>query len=220
MDYIVHCYHLMISDGRQYNYADRGSVQHEDFLRNGLVNDYLAKKTNKEFYKNSISDNPNVDITFHSEEANTYVKSGTLKDDYIDISIHENRLSDIWGEETEDQIKFAVECKRIKVPNDYTQYIGDIQKFADRDFTTFRLPVEGQIAFIEKASITYLKASEEINKRLESSLSLTTNSFLSNSKISSGFTGCYSSKHTRNYGNGPVFTVSHMFFDYSKIVIN
>lgn len=221
LNYIIHCYLKMLSDGKQYDYSTRGTVQHEDFLRNGLVNDYLSDRLNKEFYKNSISDNPNVDISFHAEEANTYKNSsGTLKDDYIDISIYENKLDAIWGKQTNDQIKFAIECKRIKVTNDYLQYVGDIQKFADRDFTTFRLPFEGQIAFLEKATFTHSVVSDEVNQRLKIISSIDTATHLNPIQIHSNFEGSYSSIHKRNYGVKNNFHISHLLFDYSTIVLN
>lgn len=220
LKYIVHCYLKMLADGTQYDFNLRGTVQQEDFLRDGLVNDYLSKKSNKDYYKNFISDNPAVEIVFSKEEGTTYQTAGILSNDYIDISIYENKLADLWSGQTEDEIKFAVECKRIKATADYNQYIGDIQKYSDRAFRTYRLPFEGQIAFIEIATLTHSIVADQINKRLAKKTTINTTRHLNVAKIHPNFDGCYSSNHLRNYPPNHSFLISHLLFDYSKIVIN
>src|ERR1035437_4716162 len=164
--YIVYCYLLMIEEGKKYDFSKRGKLQQEDFLRNGLVDDYLSKKRNKDFYKQQISDNPNVEIYFNKEENQIYAINGVSADDYIDISVKETKLSEVLSGTTEDEIKLAFECKRIKVQQDHKEYIKDIHKFANRPFTTYRLPFEGQIAFIENPLYTHQTVSIEINKLL------------------------------------------------------
>lgn len=220
LTYIVHCYLKMLADGTQYDFKLRGTVQQEDFLRDGLVNDYLSKRTNKEYYKNFISDNPAVDIVFSKEEGNTYNSTGVLRNDYIDISIYETKLADLWGSQTDDEIKFAVECKRIKANSDYDQYIGDIQKYSDRAFETYRLPFEGQIAFIEVETLTHIVVADQINRRLTKKKTINTTRPLNVAKIHPNYDGCYSSNHLRNYPPNHPFCISHLLFDYSKVVIN
>src|ERR1017187_2961189 len=95
MKYITYCYLEMAKDGRIYDYSKKGTVQKEDFLRNGLVDDYLSKKQYKDYYKKNISDNPLVEIYFQKEENQVYSLFDKPADDYIDISIKETKLSEI-----------------------------------------------------------------------------------------------------------------------------
>jgi len=218
MKYVVYCYLEMVKDGKKYDFSKRGKLQQEDFLRNGLVDDYLSKKEYKDHYKKHISDNPLVEIYFQKEENQSYLLGGVLADDYIDISIKETRLSDILGATTSDEIKFAVECKRIKGSSDYDEYIKDIQKFADRPFTTYRLPYEGQIGFIEVDSISHTIASTEINKKLKTTSTITTLKYLTINNFHEKFDGGYLSIHARNYDKKQGFSIFHLFLNYSQIV--
>lgn len=217
--YIVHCYLLMIEEGKKYNFSQRGKLQKEDYLRNGLVDDYLSKKPYKDYYKQFISDNSNVEIYFNKEENQIYQIDGINSDDYIDISVKETKLSEVLSETTEDEIKLAFECKRIKVPQDRTEYIKDIHKFANRPFTTYRLPFEGQIAFIENPLYTHQTVSFEINKKLQVDTEVKTVKLLKNKAIHSDFDGTYHSIHKRNYHNKEDFSIYHLMLDYSKIII-
>jgi len=219
MKYVVHCYLEMKKDKKIYSFSERGKLQKEDFLRNGLVDDYLAKRENKEYYKNNISDNPNVEIFFQKEENHTYSTNNVLADDFIDISVKENKLSDILSGETSDEIKFAIECKRIKEASDYDEYVKDIKKFSERAFTTYRLPFEGQIAFIEEAKLKHEIVSANINKKLKLNPSITTTHYLSNTGIHEHFDSSYLSKHKRTYKPQTAFSIYHILFDYSSIVV-
>jgi hypothetical protein len=208
----------MLKDGQKYDFSKRGKLQQEDYLRNGLVDDYLSKRQNKEYYKNFISDNPAVEIYFQKEENHTHRVNGELADDYIDISIKETELSNALSGETDDEIKFAVECKRIKEAKDYNEYVKDIGKFVNRPFTTHRLQYEGQIAFVEDANLNHTHVSEAINTRLRSSSVIDTIQYLSLFKFHESFDGSYLSAHKRNYYNKSVFSIFHLLLDYSKIV--
>lgn len=220
MQYLSYCYLQMMTDKKKYNYSNRGKLKQEDFLRNGLVDDYLSKREYKDYYKNSISDNPNVEIFFQKEENQVYVASVGLADDYIDISVKETKLSEILSSKTSDEIKFAVECKRIKIKSDCEEYTSDIQKFADRHYTTFRLPFEGQIAFIENDELYHTVVSEEVNTRLKKRKTVTTTKYLNPLIIHPDFDCSYSSAHNRNHGKKHSFSVFHLLLDYSKIVLN
>jgi hypothetical protein len=220
MKYVGHCYLQMRNDQKVYDFSKKGKLQKEDFLRNGLVDDYLTKSKNKEYYKNNISDNPNVEIYFQKEENQPYSIDNVLADDYIDISIKENRLSDILSGETGDEIKFAVECKRINTANDYAEYVKDIQKFSDRPFTTYRLPFEGQIGFIEEKGLGHKIVSEGINKKLEANTCIITTDYLFNTGIHEQIDCGYLSKHKRNYAPKKAFIIYHFLLDYSSIVVN
>ncbi len=216
--YIVHCYLSMIEEGKKYDFSQRGKLHKEDYLRNGLVDDYLSKKSYKDYYKQYISDNPNVEIYFNKEENQIYQINGINSDDYIDISVKETKLSEVLSETTEDEIKLAFECKRIKVPQDHTEYIKDIHKFANRPFTTYRLPFEGQIAFIENPNYTHQTVSVDINNKLMNDTEVTTVKLLEDRIVHSDFAGTYYSIHKRNYGNNGNFSIYHLMLDYSKII--
>ena len=219
MRYVLHCYLEMKNEKKVYDFSKRGKLQKEDFLRNGLVDDYLAKQKNKEYYKNYISDNPNVEIYFQKEENQTYSIDDVLADDFIDISIKENRLSDILSGETGDEIKFAIECKRIKKESDCDEYIKDIRKFSERPFTTYRLPFEGQVAFLEEAAFGHELITAIINKKLSSNKTIITTDFLMKIEIDEQFDSCYRSNHQRGYVPQRKFSVFHMFLDYSSNII-
>lgn len=219
MKYIIHCYLEMKKDGKKYDFTKKGKLQEEDFLRNGLVDDYLSKKQYKDYYKKYISDNPNVEIYFQKEENQPYLIGNGFADDYIDISVKETKLSDVLSGKTGDEIKFAIECKRIKVTNDYNEYIKDIEKFTSRPFSTFRLPFEGQIAFIENDKINHSIASNEINKRLKKSTTISTTKYLKIISIHPKLPGTYNSTHKRNFNKKLSFLNLHLLLDYTKVIV-
>jgi|SRR5690606_15203985 len=221
MKYIIYCYQQTLLDKKKYDYSKRGRIAQEDYLRNGLVNDYLSKSNNKTYYKNCISDNPFVEITFHPEETKTYIDSETKEErnDKIDISIYESGIQELWSKKTDDEIKFAVECKRINGYDDCKEYIKDIKKFTERPQTTFRLPIEGQIAFIENSSLTHNLVVVDINKKLKGNSTISTLDYLKHHEISDSFLSSYESRHRKNFDNKDVFKIYHLLFDYSSIVL-
>src|SRR5690554_4218170 len=220
MKYIVYCYQKTLSDKKKYDYSKRGSIAQEDYLRNGLVNDYLSKTYNKKYFKEHISDNPLVEITFHPEETKTYIDITTKKErnDKIDISIYESLIQEIWSEKTDDEIKFAVECKRINSLDDCKEYIKDIKKFTERPQTTFRLPLEGQIAFIENSLLVHNLVADDINKKLKANTSILTLDCLKQHTISDSFICSYKSRHRKKFSNDN-FKIYHLLLDYSSIVV-
>lgn len=220
MNYISYCYLAMRKDKKKYDFSKKGRLQKEDFLRNGLVDDYLSQRKYKEHYKNNISDNPTVEIFFQKEENQPYQSAGELADDFIDISIKETKLSEVLSGKTGDEIRFAVECKRIKSTSDYDEYIKDIEKFSNRSFTTYRMAWEGQVGFIENGSLTHQIVSDGINKKLSSHAIIKTISPLTGIVFNKKFDGSYSSKHHRNHGRKDSFSIFHLMFDYSGIVLN
>ncbi|GHV23606.1 hypothetical protein FACS189428_7330 [Clostridia bacterium] len=218
MKYIIYCYKKMITDKKTYDYSRKGKINQEEFLRNGLVDDYLTKKSNKEYYIRSVSGYSNVKIYFQAEERMSY-SDGVLRDDYIDISIKATPLSEIWGDQTEDEIKFAIECKRINKHTDYNKYKKDIDKFIARPHTTFRLPFEGQIAFLENKTINHTTTKDEVNKLLHADNQYLV-SELAFTQLEENIDYSYSSKHKRSYQPFKSFSIFHLFLDYSAIVIN
>ena len=121
---------------------------------------------------------------------------------------------------TDENIYFAIECKRIKILPDCEDYILDTEKFANRNYTNTRLPFEGQIAFIENNKLTHQSVSNEINRRLPKRTTLNTTQLLKIISKHSIFSGCYYSIHKKNYGVNELFDVFHLLFDYSPFVVN
>jgi len=218
MKYFSYCYLEMVNEKKTYDFNRKGKVNQENFLRNGFVDDYLSQAKFKKFYKSNISDNPNVEIYFAKEENQVYDFEGELANDFIDISIRETKLSEILSSTTGNEIKFAVECKRINNTKDCKEYIKDIQKFADRSFTTYKLPYEGQIGFIENDLLDHVSVSSEVNSQLKSYTKIKTVKLLEILNIYDPFTGGYISNHNRNHGSKAGFFIFHLFFDYSKII--
>jgi hypothetical protein len=222
MQYISYCYQQTLIDGKKYDYSKRGKIAQEDYLRNGLINDYLSKSSNKSYFKENISDNPFVEITFHPEETKTYIDSATSEErnDKIDISIWESNIQSLWSSKTDDEIKFAIECKRINSYDDCKEYVKDIKKFTERPQTTFRLPIEGQIAFIENSALNHNLVAIDINKKLKSNTTISTIDYLTTHQISISFDGSYKSKHKKNFSKKEPFKIHHLLLDYSSIILN
>ena len=220
--YVVYCYLQILSDKKTYNYSEKGKIPKEGFLRNGLVNDYLQKSYNKEYFKKYLSDNPSVEITFHPEEEMTYIIDSETNQpciDKIDIAIWESSLQSIWSEKTDDEIRFAMECKRIEKLSDVNNYILDIEKFSNRNYLYTRLPFEGQMAFIENQKITHITLKDKINDVLKKHDSIITDIFLTPKVLNKKFDGTYMSKHKRNTSN-QFFLIYHLLFNYSNIVVD
>ena len=217
VQYVIYCYLQVLSDKKKYNYSEKGKIPKEEFLRNGLVNDYLQKSYNKEYFKQHISDNPSVEITFHPEETVTYTNSETKEKctDKIDIAVFENILQSIWSEKTDNEIRFAIECKRIEKLSDANNYCSDIENFTIRDYIYTRLPFEGQIAFIENQNISHTTLHNKINETLKNHNSIILNQIVLNDK----YNGTYLSKHQRKT-NKQKFSIYHLFLNYSNIVIS
>lgn len=222
MKYIIYCYQQTLVDGKRYDYSKRGKIAQEDYLRNGLINDYLSKSYNKNYFKDNISDNPFVEITFHPEETKTYIDSTTKEErnDKIDITIWESEIQKLWTSKTDNEIKFAIECKRINSYDDCKEYIKDIKKFTERPQTTFRLPIEGQMAFIENSLLRFNLILEDINNKLENDSSILTLDYLKCYQISDSFDGSYRSRHGKNFNSNEPFLIYHLLFDYSTIILN
>ena len=220
LHYVVYCYLQILADKKTYNYAVKGKIAKEEFLRNGLVNDYLQKSYNKNYFKQHISDNPSAEITFHPEETMTFINRETKKPstDKIDIAVWENILQSIWSGKTDDEIRFAIECKRIERLSDASNYTSDMEKFCNRNHVNARLPFEGQIAFIENRNISHSALCIKINNILNNYKSIITSSFLGPIAISDKFNGTYMSIHQRNTSKSD-FSIYHLLFDYTKIIV-
>lgn len=213
LTYVIDCYLMFKDDGITYTEKEKGKISQEDYFRNGLVDDYLRKNLNL------INMSSTTEIRFAREATETYTDSDGVKhDDKIDVHITDTALQKSWNH-SDDAIYYAIECKRIKTLSDTTAYVGDIKKFTERDYTSTRLPFEGQIAFVEDSKIKDVEIIDSTNKKLGGHDSIITKEALQDCKLHSTFESCYSSKHLRN-STKELFVIHHLLFDYSNVVMN
>lgn len=213
MSYVIDCYYLTIKDGKKYDYLKRGKIKNENFLRNGLVEDYMRKNTHL------INNGVNEYIIINKEATEPYQDSKCLEnhDDPIDIKIE---YSPIKNDLKDYSVYFAIECKRITKNSDANGYVGDTVKFSERIYKEKRLPFEGQIGFIENPKISHSSICPIVNKKLKSLKNLTTIKELEATKFKFDFEGSYRSLHEKSNIGKDKFSVFHLFFNYSNIVIN
>lgn len=223
LQYVIYCYQKMTLEGKTYKRAEflnenKTRYNLEEGLSEKLVEDYLGLWDNIQYYKYNISDKPDVHLYFNYEPKQSYTENNTIKADFIDIKVHETGLSEIWSKSgNQQQIHLAIECKVIE--NGYSDYVSDIQKMCNRPFNTSRLNFEGQIAYITNPSYTHLSVKSGINKNLSSNYEIITLQDLKPIPIRSKFDSSYHSIHRRNH-NQKQFSIYHLMFNYSKIVIS
>jgi hypothetical protein len=218
--YVSECYQLICNDNPKYDFKKlkiTSKIKQEDYLRFRLVTDYLRK--NKTLIETRCSELS--EISFHCEEQFEYFDTVKKKDnaDKIDISVNRLGLQEIWNDEDEN-IYFAIECKRIKVLSDCNYYTLDTEKFATRKYISTRLPFEGQLAFIESNTLNHISVSNEINRRLPKRKNLSTKQELINIVKHNVFNGCYHSIHHRNAKQKKKFEVFHLLLNYSSFIQN
>ena len=218
--YVAECYQILLKDRSTYSkkfVSQKTTLHFEDFLKMELVDKYLIP--NKHLISARCSKLECVN--FHYENQKRYVDFSDKKEkpDKIDIYINRLGLQNNWNQH-EENVYYAIECKRIEKLSDCKTYIGDTKKFADRNYKELRLPFEGQIAFIENSKLNHKSVSTEINKILEANSALITNQLLKSELLHKFFDGCYSSRHKRNFNKKEPFTVFHLLFDYSEFVKN
>ncbi len=217
--YVAECYQLVCKDKPKYDFKKlkiTSKIKQEDYLRFRLVSDYLRK--NKPLIKSKCSDLS--EIHFHCEEQFEYFDTIKKKNnaDKIDITVSGIALQEYWND-TNDNIYFAIESKRIKILSDCEDYTIDTEKFAIRNYPT-RLPFEGQLAFIESSKLNHNSVSIEINNRFQKRTKLTTIQGLKQFDRHPTFKGCYQSIHTKYGSPKEKFKVVHFLFDYSDFVEN
>jgi hypothetical protein len=218
--YVAECYQLIKNDKPQYDFKKlkiTSRIKQEDYLRFRFVTDYLRQ--NKSLIKSKWSDLS--EIEFHCEEQFEYFDLIEKKEnaDKIDISVSRLGLQEVWNDSSEN-IYFAIECKRIKILSDCEDYTLDTENFANRNYTSTRLPFEGQLAFIENSTLNHSNVSIEINRRLPTRTQLETEQKLKSIKKHTLFNACYHSIHYRNTTPKQMFEVYHLLFDYSLFVKN
>lgn len=217
MRYVIDCYHLILKDGKKYDYSKRGKIKQEDFLRNGLVDDYMRENIN--LLNNSPINEYSIENFINKESAESYhdAEDGLLHDDKIDIKIDYPNLKLDLKDRT---AYFAIECKRIKNDADSNAYIGDTIKVSKRSYIKGRIPYEGQIGFIENPQISHSSIYPIMNEKLKSLTDLTTIEDLHSVSLTPDFEGSYRSLHQKSNETKDKFSVFHLFLDYSDIAVN
>lgn len=218
--YIIECNNIFLNE-TSIPYSkkwvkDNTTITFEDYLKFELIDKSLVKN------KHLLNDKLSVleSINFSAETQKRYIDTdGKQKPDKIDVYINKLGLQNEWNE-SDENIYFAIECKRIKILSDAKNYIIDIDKFCKRNHTNLRLPFEGQIGFIENPKLNHSAISTEINKELKNGTSISTTNYLKNIELHNNFKGSYSSTHRKNFGKNSAFSIYHLLFNYSKIVSN
>jgi hypothetical protein len=216
LSYVIECHQLFLKDNVTYSLKEiknTTKIKPEEYFRSKFVDNYLRR--NRSLLQNSQLE----DVFFGKEEVELYKdKFGIEQEDKIDIYIRDSGLQKYWS--AFDEAYFVIECKRIKQLSDTKDYIIDIEKFCNRNYLNLRLPFEGQIAFIENPKLSHTLIVDEINSRLEKSTTITTDSFLSNTKLHNTLDCSYHSSHKKNYNKKEQFSIYHLMLDYSGIVVD
>lgn len=218
--YVFECHKLFLNKNITYSeewVRKNTTYKFEDFLKFKFLDNYLIQ--NKFLLQDKGSELEEINFSGETQKSFVDIADGKEKPNKIDVYINKIGLQKEWDEEDEN-IYFAIELKRIKILSDTNEYIKDIQKFTNRNHTNLRLPFEGQIAFIESSKLNHIAVSNEVNKRLKANSEITTNLPLANIKLHDSFDSSYISKHTKNFEKKDPFSIYHLMFDYSKVVIN
>lgn len=218
ISYTLECYQLLLTDKPTYSRAHVSTVtayHFEDYLKMRLVDDYLVK--NKHLLAAKISELEEVTFNYETVKPFIDINDGIERSDKIDVYVNRLGLKDQWTVE-EEHLYLAIECKRITALSDCQAYAEDIQKFCNREYTSFRLPFESQIAFIENPKLTHVSIKDEINKRLKRNSTITTRQYLTPVTIHKSFKCSYSSIHKKNFKKKDPFTIFHLLLNYSQLV--
>lgn len=220
LSYVVECYRILTLTGTTYSKSKvrvDGTVMFEDHLKFEFIDNFLIPNKHKLTAKISELE----EINFASETQQRYVDAvdGKTKPDKIDVYINKLGLTNIW-KDYDENIYLAIECKRISNPSDCKDYVNDIVKYCNRAHLKTRLPFEAQLAFIENDKLTHLEVGKQINKELTASTVIDTVEKLKNVKLHTTVDGTYLSKHKRNFGVKDAFSIYHLLFDYSKLVVS
>lgn len=208
---IINCYEKIITDNDIIDYSKRGTIKHEDYLRNRLVDDYLEKELN-------ILNDSTIDYIVNKEVTEEYnsLIDKMLHPDPIDIQIIIKVKTSKKYLTNEDKTYFAIECKRLN--STVSEYISDIKKFTERKYIKKRLLIEGQIGFIGNKICDYSKVKTLINNNLKKNKDINTQSDLNPYSLNPNFSGSFQSIHLKKDESN--FKIYHLFFDYSSIVVN
>jgi hypothetical protein len=217
LSYLIECHRLFIEGKIVYSQSwvkQNTAIQFEDFLKFEFLEKYLIP--NKHLF-NSMGTNLE-DLNFSAEPQKRFIDAdGKQKRDKIDIFINRLGLQKAWNE-ADENIYFAIECKRIRKLSDFKLYVDDIGKFCNRNHTNLRLPFEGQIAFLENSKLQQSIVVDKINKLLKSSTGIVTSSFLLQIDLHRKIKCSYKSQHQKNFAKKEQFSIYHLMFDYSGVV--
>jgi len=213
--YVIDCYLCMLEERPQYSILKiKGTTTYkfEDYITSEFVENYLTRR---------VASSPISqlnEVIFNTETTKKYIDTQDLKEkpNKIDIYITNLQLDNELCSYPKPY--FAIECKRILTSSSFNEYITDIKKFSDRIQT--RLPYEGQIAYIENPKYPHKVTVENINKKLKIHKSIKTIQYLTPQVIHEDFEGSYISKHLKEFGEGNVFAIHHLMFDFTKMVID
>ena len=222
ISYVCECYGICLKEKTKNPYSinavkENSTLSFEDYLKFDLVDNYLNVK--KHLLKDKISKLEDIHFAAETQERYIDLVDSKQKPDKIDIYVDRLGLQSEWMSKN-NQVYFAIECKRIRILLDTKAYIGDIRKVANRNHTNLRLPFEGQIAFIENLNIDHHKVMTKANSILKKDIEINTLQYLKFQSFHSFFQNTYSSVHTKNFGGKESFYVYHLLFDYSQIVMN
>lgn len=198
LGYVIECHQIFIADKKIYSLnviKSQSKIKPEEYFRTKFVDNYLRK--NKHYLQIFQLE----DIFFGKEESEIYKDKFEIEqEDFIDIYVREPGLQNYWG--NNEEIYFAIECKRIKQLSDTKDYIIDIEKFCNRSHINTRLPIEGQIAFIENSKLTQTIIVDKINSYLRTETfipSIVTDSYLTAITIHPKINCSFRSVHKKNF---------------------
>lgn len=222
ISYVCECYEICVKDKIIAPYSiskhsRNSTLTFEDFLKFDLIDNYL--NVNKHLFKERVTELEEIHFSAETQERYTDSLDSKQKPDKIDIYVDRLGLHNEWVTHN-NQVYFAIECKRIKILSDTKAYIGDIKKVTNRNHTNLRLPFEGQIAFIENTKLDHTMVVKKANSILGKDSEILTLQYLKFQNFHSTFKATYSSIHTKNFGENKSFWVYHLLFNYSDIVKN
>jgi hypothetical protein len=218
MRYVIDCYLGMLNDKPMFSkseFKETTTYKFEDLLSDRFVDDYLRMNRKEYFSQTQLSQ---IIFTKQSSErykdCNTQIHQPDLIDVYITgLDLNEELCSN-------PQPYFAIECKRIYKSSSFDDYIGDIRKFTEREYYLARLPIEGQLAFIENPQYPHTFSVEKINSKLAKHDYINTTQLLEPKQFHEKFNGSYYSRHLKNFGKNEPFAIYHLMFDYTQIVVD
>jgi len=218
IQYIIDSYLYMLSQKPKISLSEikeTTTYKFEDYLSGKLVDEYLITRKGEHFSELLLSQ-----LIFTKQSSENYIdhSSKLSQPDLIDIYITNLQLDKYLS--SSPQPYFAIECKRIRNSGSFDDYLSDIKKFTNREYSRARLLYEGQIAFIENPNYPPNFVVEKLNEKLQTNQSISTIQTLSSKVIHEGFDGSYYSKHLKNFGEKNVFGIYHLMFDYTKIVVD
>lgn len=222
--YIAYCHDIQIKDGPRYSrqqVKENTTDKFENYLKKRLVHDYL-KKNKKAFSAHAHS--AIEDVSFECEPEMPYKQFDKQRgkereaNDRIDIKVNRLGLQHAWKDTDEQDIYLAIECKIMNTLQDNNFYQDDMQKFCDRNYLQFRLPVEAMLGFKESKSLAPAQFIDNLNERLRHSEKIETVQLVQPDGVQASHAESFSSSHRRNFEPRLEFTICHLYLDYSRLI--